>query len=324
MEATQHEGAVARCPTCATPLPDSPVYCQRCNTPHHLDCWRFAAGCSIYACGGQVYSTRLTESLQISVPEFPLVEIAPPVPVRRPTPSGRAEGAVELEASKRQAFRSWLRELLEVSVTRGTNRRSGHRSLRLWWQSQRDRERRAYGKFLLMFLTSVMAVVVLLRWKVGAPGSILPFLLAYLGIPSVWFLSIPHYRCLTLDRSSEDIHMDVVGRFRTKRHRITHKQDVTGVAIWHEIRQDARGVPLYATSVILVDTSGRRLPILGGEESIQYSLGIPETMVHDAGAVAKFLVIPYQGVMIPAHQRLALAESVAEAQPSASPQPRAP
>ncbi|MCB9920567.1 MAG: hypothetical protein H6822_00205 [Planctomycetaceae bacterium] len=26
------------------------VYCQRCKTPHHSDCWQYAGSCSVYGC----------------------------------------------------------------------------------------------------------------------------------------------------------------------------------------------------------------------------------------------------------------------------------
>jgi hypothetical protein len=29
------------------------IHCQGCHTPHHKECWRYAGGCAIYACGSR-------------------------------------------------------------------------------------------------------------------------------------------------------------------------------------------------------------------------------------------------------------------------------
>lgn len=34
------------------------VYCTRCNTPHHKDCWDFIGKCSTYACGSEKYTSK--------------------------------------------------------------------------------------------------------------------------------------------------------------------------------------------------------------------------------------------------------------------------
>lgn len=34
------------------------VYCRRCKTPHHKDCWEFNQQCSTYACGEKRYTTK--------------------------------------------------------------------------------------------------------------------------------------------------------------------------------------------------------------------------------------------------------------------------
>jgi hypothetical protein len=43
----------ARCGVCGEGLTHEIVVCQRCNTPHHRDCWRYAGGCATYGCGGR-------------------------------------------------------------------------------------------------------------------------------------------------------------------------------------------------------------------------------------------------------------------------------
>lgn len=42
------------CPVCAMAIADRPVLCRRCRTPHHPDCWDYAGGCSMFACGETV------------------------------------------------------------------------------------------------------------------------------------------------------------------------------------------------------------------------------------------------------------------------------
>jgi hypothetical protein len=40
------------CQVCGAKIPpDVRVYCRRCRTPHHKDCWEFNGQCSTYACG---------------------------------------------------------------------------------------------------------------------------------------------------------------------------------------------------------------------------------------------------------------------------------
>ena len=34
---------------------DRAIFCKRCRTPHHLDCWEFNLRCSTYACGETKY-----------------------------------------------------------------------------------------------------------------------------------------------------------------------------------------------------------------------------------------------------------------------------
>ena len=49
----------ARCPVCQVCgveiQPDVRVFCRRCKTPHHNDCWSFNDGCATYACGAKQF-----------------------------------------------------------------------------------------------------------------------------------------------------------------------------------------------------------------------------------------------------------------------------
>ena len=51
--------AVPVCQVCGGPIPaDNRVYCRRCKTPHHKDCWEFNGLCSTFACGEKRFSTK--------------------------------------------------------------------------------------------------------------------------------------------------------------------------------------------------------------------------------------------------------------------------
>jgi hypothetical protein len=44
------------CPVCGAAVAEGLVTCRRCRTPHHRECWEYARGCSMFACG----ETRLS------------------------------------------------------------------------------------------------------------------------------------------------------------------------------------------------------------------------------------------------------------------------
>ncbi|MEK6237836.1 MAG: hypothetical protein N2C14_24260, partial [Planctomycetales bacterium] len=43
------------CRICGESIAEEPIFCNACRTPHHLDCWEYNDGCSIYGCGGKGY-----------------------------------------------------------------------------------------------------------------------------------------------------------------------------------------------------------------------------------------------------------------------------
>ncbi len=50
--ASAEHKATPMCQVCGEPLCDrAVVQCRKCNTMHHLECWRFNKGCSMYGCG---------------------------------------------------------------------------------------------------------------------------------------------------------------------------------------------------------------------------------------------------------------------------------
>lgn len=47
------------CQVCGAAIPkEVRVYCRRCRTPHHKDCWEFNGQCSTYACGENRSTTK--------------------------------------------------------------------------------------------------------------------------------------------------------------------------------------------------------------------------------------------------------------------------
>lgn len=46
----------AKCPICGDRIEDDLVFCNRCKTPHHGECWHYNGKCATYACGELSYS----------------------------------------------------------------------------------------------------------------------------------------------------------------------------------------------------------------------------------------------------------------------------
>lgn len=45
----------AKCPICGGRIDDDLVFCSRCKTPHHAECWAYNRVCSTYGCGTTEY-----------------------------------------------------------------------------------------------------------------------------------------------------------------------------------------------------------------------------------------------------------------------------
>jgi len=41
----------AVCQICSENITTDMVFCRRCKTPHHAECWQYFGGCAVYACG---------------------------------------------------------------------------------------------------------------------------------------------------------------------------------------------------------------------------------------------------------------------------------
>ena len=61
-----------QCEICGEPLTARPcVICQRCHTLHHLDCWHYNEGCSVYGCRSRCCEApeNVREDDEIAIPE---------------------------------------------------------------------------------------------------------------------------------------------------------------------------------------------------------------------------------------------------------------
>ena len=45
----------ALCSICGETMEEALVFCRRCKTPHHRECWEYYGGCSTYACGERMF-----------------------------------------------------------------------------------------------------------------------------------------------------------------------------------------------------------------------------------------------------------------------------
>lgn len=43
--------AEVKCRVCGEEINDNLVYCRRCKTPHHRECWQYNGACSVFGCG---------------------------------------------------------------------------------------------------------------------------------------------------------------------------------------------------------------------------------------------------------------------------------
>lgn len=50
---TGGEAEPGLCPVCASALAEGVIFCDRCRTPQHEECWKYVGQCSTYACKGK-------------------------------------------------------------------------------------------------------------------------------------------------------------------------------------------------------------------------------------------------------------------------------
>ncbi|MEA3429863.1 MAG: RING finger protein [Nanoarchaeota archaeon] len=57
------------CLVCASPInQNDTTYCQRCDTPHHQDCWEYNKGCAVYGCKQPELETQIINSKKTNLP----------------------------------------------------------------------------------------------------------------------------------------------------------------------------------------------------------------------------------------------------------------
>tara|TARA_B100002052_G_scaffold286425_1_gene300298 strand:+ start:551 stop:1393 length:843 start_codon:yes stop_codon:yes gene_type:complete len=49
----------ARCQVCGEDILSDMVFCRRCKTPHHIECWHYNGSCSIFGCQETRYSVPM-------------------------------------------------------------------------------------------------------------------------------------------------------------------------------------------------------------------------------------------------------------------------
>ena len=83
---TRDAPVAGRCPVCAEAFADRPVYCTRCDSPHHQDCWEFTGHCAVYACGNLRYSWQEGGQTDVRTLRVPAHRPSHALIERRPTP----------------------------------------------------------------------------------------------------------------------------------------------------------------------------------------------------------------------------------------------
>lgn len=53
------------CNVCGEEMIANIVYCRRCHTPHHRECWKYNGECSTYGCGSAKYTRELSKESDV-------------------------------------------------------------------------------------------------------------------------------------------------------------------------------------------------------------------------------------------------------------------
>src|ERR1043166_1080380 len=86
------------CPYCRCPIEESavnPIVCAGCGTPHHSDCYAENGGCTVFGCSAAPEEEpKLSMSgADLTAPEFARSMQTQSIPVARPAPPPRVNGA---------------------------------------------------------------------------------------------------------------------------------------------------------------------------------------------------------------------------------------
>lgn len=299
MKGAALESAKAHCPVCCGDLDQNLVYCARCSTPHHGECWQFTGRCAIYACN----SEQFTETESADVEDFVIDEDAPP-PAKRPAPAPATLPAVredhtpvaQLAQSKRAAFRHWLRELLDegLHVPRlWTGAPVVQRRMRLPEQDHEataQSETRVLVLLLLGFLPFIFLLILL-----GEPSWWVLFELAgYFGlVGALHYVSIPFHRELIVD-SAQNLMVELVGGpVGRRRQRVCSLREAAAVALM--VQGDTSSG--FHAGVVLLDFERRPIAIPGMLLPPARDGAPNDGDVRRARATARFLGLTFAGAV---------------------------
>jgi hypothetical protein len=288
--------AQGHCPVCGGDLLEDVVFCGLCGIPHHEECWLFTGRCAIYACDGQLFGRRPIGPASSGHLDLYLPAVRPPTEplVRKPDP----ETAL-LALSKRQAFREWLRDLLQggVAVPQGwASLRASRRVLSLddrRLADEGDPQVRLVSRFLLCLVPPILVLAYL-----GDPGiSFVPELLAYLGLTAILHaLSQPVSRRLIVGTKSGRVSIESRSGLLRWQRTLAVMGSLDAVAILDDSRVlEVADLTLHP-GIVLVDRENRMINVA----NLDLDLGWHERQdefVTKARTLARFLQLPFIGVV---------------------------
>ena len=68
----------ARCIVCGDPVLGPARPCERCEAPHHPECWEYSEGCAVYGCRGALVLAQAAVQARLAAENLPAVP--PPAP----------------------------------------------------------------------------------------------------------------------------------------------------------------------------------------------------------------------------------------------------
>lgn len=317
MRGAAQESSRAHCPVCCGDLELKIVYCARCSTPHHGECWQFTGLCAIYACASaQFTETQAGPDDEVVIVDEALDPPSTPKPARRTAtlpvpapasvPARRPEGEVaQLAQSKRAAFRHWLRELLDegLSVPRlWSGAPVVQRRMRLPDQEHEERSRMETRGLVYVLLAMLPFIALLVLF--GQPSWWVLFeIVAYLGlVGALHYASTPFHRELIVD-STQAVMVELVGGpLGRRRQNVCTLPQAAAVAL--AVEGDATSG--LDAGVVLLDSERRPIPIPG----MLLARGIAtDADVRRARATARFLGLTFAGAVDGRGRRCRLPDS---------------
>jgi len=284
------------CPVCCGDLETAVVYCSRCSTPHHDECWAFSGQCAIYGCASQ----QFTGNAGAAVSEAPLeLEEDATLPARRPRetrPVPASDGAVEVALGKRDAFRRWLRDLLD----------EGFRVPRLWKtgrvperrlalrEDEEEESTRRQGSWLVKLLWGFLPVILLLV-RLGDPGAWTAFEIgAYVLLTFTLQVGFDTaVRRELVVSSAQEVQLVTRTSFGSRRRKIASLRGIAAVGYLVQGNAARELMP----GVVLLDYQRRVIPIPALELPPGRSDGPDDDDLGLARRIARFLGVSFTGAI---------------------------